>query len=245
MAKDIPEEQPLNQSSIEKYQMNELEAKAYKISLMWIEKSRKLFPNYRHATMKKGDPRKSLMFKVCYKLARETQGVLEETDYPLYVRAQLEVLKHVNGDRADPLIDPNCLVGEKAWKRWKLWKKKYDARSRSAEPVATNIGIAKAMDGLEKTHEFLTKTFSSDLSFDRFKEAYINKNLFRWINLNRISPYYICISTFIKRLFNEDDFKRINFDADVYLPCVDVSVRERYAHLFPEEQNTLFTENID
>ena len=245
MDKENPEEEPLMQGAIEKYKMNDLEAKAYKISLLWMERSRRLFPDYRHATMKKGDPRKSLMFKICYKLARETQGVLDDEEYPLYVRAQLEVLKHVNGDRADPLIDPNCLVGEKAWKRWKLWKRKYDSRARSAEPVATNIGIAKAMDGLEKTHEFLTKTFSSDLSFDRFKEAYINKNIFRWINLNKISPYYICISTFIKRLFNEDDFGRINFDAAVYLPCVDGSVRERFAELFPLEQRNTLPENID
>ena len=133
------------------------------------------------------------------------------------------------------LIDPNCLVGEKAWKRWKLWKRKYDAKSKSAEPVATNIGIAKAIDGIEKTHEFLTKTFSSDLSFDRFKEAYINKNLFRWINLNKISPYYICISKFITQLFSEDDFGRINFDRGVYLPCIDQSVRDRFAELFGDE----------
>ena len=43
------------------YEMDRLEAKAYKLLLLWLDKSRKMFPNYAHAKMKKGDPRKSLI----------------------------------------------------------------------------------------------------------------------------------------------------------------------------------------
>ena len=57
----------------EKYNMDDLEAAACRIAASWLEQSRKAFPDYRHSTMKKGDPRKSLIFKICYKLARETQ----------------------------------------------------------------------------------------------------------------------------------------------------------------------------
>lgn len=241
MGKSKPEDDPLNLDAIHKYNMNDLESKAYKVTLLWLQRSRKMFPDYRHATIKKGDPRKSLIFRICYKLVRETQGVLEDHEYPLYVRAQLEILKYINNDQADPLIDPNCLVGEKAWKRWKVWKKKYDGLSKTTEPVATNIGIAKAIDGLEKTKEFLVKTFSSDLSFPRFQEAYLNNNIFRWINLNKISPYYLAISPFIKKLFNDNDFKKINFDLNVYMPCIDESVRQKFNELFVEESKSMNT----
>jgi len=237
MAESNQEDEPLNFDAIAKYNMTDIEIKAYKITMLWLDRSRKLFPDYRHSTMKKGDPRKSLVFKICFKLVRETQGVLEDQEYPLYVRAQLEVLKYVNADRVDPLIDPNCLVGEKAWKRWKLWKKKYDSLSKSSAPVATNIGIAKAIDGLEKTKEFLVKTFSSDLSFNRFQESYLNNNIFRWINLNKISPYYIAISPYIKKLFNENDYKKINFDTQVYMTCIDQSVIDKFNQLFVEESD--------
>lgn len=230
-----PEDDALNFEAITKYNMDELEAKAYRVSLLWLERSRKVFPDYRHATMKKGDPRKSLVFKICFKLVRETQGVLEDHEYPLYVRAQLDVLKYINADRVDPLIDPNCLVGEKAWKRWKLWKKKYENLSKASNPVVTNIGIAKAIDGLEKTKEFLVKTFSSDLSYSRFQEAYLNNNIFRWINLNKLSPYYLVVSPYIKSLFNENDYKKINFDVEVYMPCIDQSVFDKFNQLFVEE----------
>ena len=103
--------------------------------------------------------------------------------------------------------------------------------------MPTNIGIAKAIDGLEKTKEFLVKTFSSDLSFNRFQESYLNNNIFRWINLNKISPYYIAISPYIKKLFNENDYKKINFDTQVYMTCIDQSVIDKFNQLFVEESD--------
>lgn len=222
--------------AIELYRMDDLEGKACHITQMWLEQSRKAFPNYRHARMKKGDPRKSLIFKIAYKLARETQGVLEFQDYSLYIRAQLDVLKYINSGKEHPLIDANCLVGEKAWKRWKLWKKRYDTlKNKPQETVATGIGFQKAMDGIEKTKEFLTKTFNSDLSFERFKESYINNNIFRWISLGKISPYYLAISPFVKNLFSEHDFKKINFDINVYKNCINETVQAFFVKSFPNE----------
>ena len=69
--------------AVEKYNMDDLEAKACNLSAMWLEQSRRAFPDYRHSTMKKGDPRKSLIFKIAYKLARETQGILENNEHIL------------------------------------------------------------------------------------------------------------------------------------------------------------------
>jgi hypothetical protein len=224
--------------AVEKYNMDDLEAKACNLSAMWLEQSRRTFPDYRHSTMRKGDPRKSLIFKIAYKLARETQGILENNEYPLYIRAQLEVLKYINSGKDHPLIDPNCLVGEKAWKRWKLWKKRYDSvKNKPAESVANGIGFQKAIDGIEKTKEFLTKTFGSELTVEKYRECYINNNIFRWINLAKISPYYIAISPFMKSIFTEDDYKKINFDIKVYLPCINKDVEQKFRQLFPLENN--------
>lgn len=219
------------------YEMDELEAKAYKLCLLWMEKSRKIFPNYQHSTLKRGDPRKSLMFKVCYKLVRETQGILEEKDYPLYVRAQLDVLRHINTGKISPLIDTNCLVGEKAWKRWKLWKKKFDAISKkpTEASVAPGPGERKAIDSLHLTKEFIAKTLGPDPSIEKYKESYTNNNLFRWINLSKISPYYLCLSPYILEIMQDDDFKRLNFDPDLYSNCITEEVKKVFKELFGYE----------
>jgi len=225
--------------AIEKYNMDEMEANACRLAVMWLDQSRKTFPDYRHSKMRKGDPRKSLIFKICYKLARESNGIIEKNEYSLYIRAQLDVLKYVNEGKLTPLIDPNCLVGEKAWRRWNLWKKRYDSfKNKPKDAVVTGIGYQKALEGIEKTKEFLVKTFGINLTFDKFKESYINNNIFRWINLGKISPYYLAMSPFIKKLFSQDDFKKINFDPGVYLTCINNQVENKFNTLFPDESAT-------
>lgn len=224
--------------AIEKYSMDEMEALAFRLVLMWIEKSRKAFPDYRHATLGKGDPRKSLMFKICYKLARETKGVLQEQDYPLYIRAQIDVLRHISRNSGNPLIDPNCLVGEKAWKRWRLWKKRYDMIPTSSGMGARGIahGALKAVDGLEKTKEFLVKSLGGELEEQKYREAVLNNNIFRWINLGKISPYYVAVSPMIAKVVPSGELEKMNFHTDVYLPCINSDVIARFNDLFPGER---------
>jgi hypothetical protein len=209
--------------AINHYKMDKLESSAYKLCIIWMEKSKKFFPDYDHAKLKKGDPRKSLMFKICYKFVRETQGVIDENDYPLYVRAQLDILKNISlGKDEHPLIQPNILVGEKAWKRWKLWKKKYDSVVSEKE-FTTKITVSsqKVLDAFDKTREFIFKTFGPEPSIEKFNESIINKNLFRWINLGKISPYYLCLSPYFKKLVSDENLKNINFDLEMYRSCIN------------------------
>ena len=223
--------------AIVNYKMDELESRAYRLCLIWLDKSRKIFPDYKHTVMKQGDPRKSLIFKICYKFCRETQGVIEETEYPLYIRAQLDVLRHINTGKGHPLIDANCLVGDRAWRRWKLWKRKYDAiTTKSSEiPQPIGPGVIKAIDGLQKTKEFFTKTFGASPGIEKYREAYINKNLFRWFNFGKISPYYIAISPHIAAIMQPEDYKRISFDINLYKPCITDEVTIKFREMFPHE----------
>lgn len=228
--------------AIIEYGMDAMEASAFRLALCWLDVSRRVFPDYRHATLNRGDPRKSLVFKICYKLVRETKGVLEESEYPLYVRAQLEVLKYISRNSGNPLIDPNCLVGERAWKRWRLWKKRYDSvvtTGDSSDERSLAAGALKAIDGLEKTKEFLVKSLG-DLVEERYRQAIINNNIFRWVNLGKISPYYIAISPIMSRLLGKPDLERMNFQADVYRECVNDAVIREFNRLFPGEQITDF-----
>lgn len=220
------------------YEMDELESKAYKLCLIWLDKSRKIFPEYKHTIMKQGDPRKSLIFKICYKLARETQGVLEEIEYPLYIRAQLDVLRHINNTgKGNPLIDANCLVGDKAWKRWKLWKRKYDSVIAKPSEISQSIGpgVIKAIDGLQRTKEFFAKTFGASPSLEKYREAYINNNIFRWFNFGKISPYYIAMSPHIAAIMQPEDYKRMSFDINLYKPCITDEVVRKFKEMFPHE----------
>ena len=110
------------------YNLKPLEAIAYKIALLWLEVSRKELPNYRFGRdgVGGGDPRKSHLFKICHKLVNDTNGRIELHDYRLYIAAQIQTLKEISDGKIHALIGPECLVGERAWNRWIMWKEKLD-----------------------------------------------------------------------------------------------------------------------
>ena len=231
------EENELSLESISKYKMDEMESKAYKLAIKWVQLSKKIFPNYNHTVIKKGDPRKSLIFKFCYKLARETNGLINEEDYDLYIRSQLDIIKHMsNGNPV--LVTPACLVGEKAWARWKLWKKRYDKISKKptskveTPPSANKSGYYKAFAGLDQTKEFFNK---NSLVFNLITFQEKKSDIIRWINLNKISPYYICISPLAKKILQKEDYARMNFDISVYDSCINEEVLNKFKELFPNE----------
>jgi len=221
-----------------KHNMNELEIKALKVCNIWMELSRKIFPKYNHGKVAKGDPRKTLMFKVCYKLVRETEAFIEDDDYKLYVRAQLDILKHISLDKGHPLIDVNCLIGDKAWKRWKLWKKKYDTTVQIRSKVSTTKkNTSKINDLLKKTRDFFKITYGDVINFEKFIEIEKNGELYQHINLGRISPYYLVLSPFFEKISKNLQMKKIHFDLNIYKSGIDESVIKYFENLFDYEFN--------
>ena len=220
------------------YNMDELEAKAYKIVLLWLDKSRTMFPDYAHAKIKKsGDPRKSQIFKYGYKLVRETIGILEESDYALYVRSQLEILKNITRGKIHSLIDPNCLVGEKAWIRWKFWKRKYDERNKVIEnKVPVPVSQIKMEYALNKTKEFLVKTFGNEVSIEKFRTAVQDKSFHRWLTLEKISPYYLVLSPLVAALFPEGVDKVVKMDLEIYRQVITPEITEYFDKMFGEKR---------
>jgi hypothetical protein len=235
--KIFDEDEPVDFDAAVYFGLDELEGKAYRILTCWLDRSRKMFPKYAKARMKKGDPRKSTLFKYAYKLARETQGILDEEDYDLYVRAQLEILRIIGKHQENsPVVDINCLCGEKAWKRWKLWKSKYENKKKIIEGDAPIAPKEKVCFCLERTKEWLIRTFSGLPTYEEFQEAITNKNLFRWINQGRVSPYYLAVSPYIARAFPEGLKKEaVDLDIEIYRSSITPEVRAFFDELFPNE----------
>lgn len=196
------------------YKMNDLEAKAYKIGLLWTYLVTKAFPNYKHSPgyPKKKDPRNSLLFKYCYKLLRETQGLIAEGEYKLYLKAQIDILKAIDINGIHPHISPQCLVGDKAWVRWKIWKKKFDnvTKVSTKEDVGLNaISIENIKKELKQTKDFLFGRFEGQPEEQQIMMA--ARDIERWIGIGKISPYYAVLSPWIKK-----HCKSIKIDLSLY-----------------------------
>lgn len=217
-----------NLDPIFEYNMNPDEILAYKLGLLWMTLSEHIFPDYRHSSNfpKKGDPRKSNLFKYCYKLARETKGLIEPKDYKLYIAAQLQILKSIEIGNTHPLISPVCLVGDKAWIRWKVWKRKYDniGKSKNLEEVGlAKTNFEEVKKELDKTKKFLDNKFGP-LTEETFKLKY--KEIERNIALGTISGFYAALSPWVAQYCKLGDL-----DLE-YFKNVDEQSREYFKKLF-------------
>jgi len=223
------------------YKMNDLEAKAYKISLMWVNLSRKMFPDYQHVKLRKsGDPRKSLLFKHCYKLARETLGLVEDHHYELYITAQLQIMKHITDGNIHALIDPCILHGEKAWKRWALWKKQYDrAMERpmtSEQKGANKANVSVVKFDLADTRRFLIAKLGESYKKQDLVTLLQDRTLIGWTSLGKISPYYLVLSPFLADVLRMEDF---SIDLKIYKEQSSEELESAFREMFPNEIATL------
>ena len=187
---------------IEKYKIVDNEEKlAVKFLSYWIESRIKIFPDTIHSKFnREKDPRKSLAFKYCYKLQRETRGLLKEEDYELYVKAQLHMLKYfaIKYNNQALVVEPQCLVGEKAWKRWKFYKFKYDSLKRSpVEKTQTpsKIDIAVFKQNLLNTKKFLI----SKIPLNNKSVKNNHEKIVLWNKLGSVDNYFMLLCNSIDK----------------------------------------------
>ena len=179
------------------YNLNEMEAKAFKLSLLWFAICKKEIPNYLITPFKTNqDPRKSIIFKYCYKLAIETKGLIPDNEYKLYITAQIQTLKNYTEGNVHSLISPACLVGVQAWRRWKHWKQNYNSVEKKLTGMSEDIkfSIEKIKEHLIKTKLFLEKFYGKLPSKNDIKLSIKNKNMLKWIKSGNISPFYLILS---------------------------------------------------
>ena len=147
------------------------------------------------------------------------------------MRAQIQVLKSIREGKVHALITPHCLVGERAWKRWKLWKRVYEA-SLSKNPTSEEIGIVIK-------ESMIRGEFARTLSFidskglkDEDKYMSCRQDLERWASTGEISPFYMVLSPRIKFMFGD----RPPVDHALYRPSITPALesffREKFAHEF-------------
>ena len=216
-----------------KYKMNDMESKAYKIAIMWQEECERELPKEQTVKLKRNsDPRKSTLFKYCYKLAKEMNGIIPDSDFRLYVRAQIQILKSIREGEIHALVEPHCLVGEKAWMRWKVWKRKYQKKlgqALTSEQIGISAKNSKVIAELENSHGLLSRR--KCLSYDELENN--KENIMRWVGNGELSCYYIVISPWIRKIFKEG-LDCFNFDKTYYRssinPQVEQFFREKFSH---------------
>jgi len=191
--------------SILRYNMTPDEASAYQLAILWSELVNKHFPSSKNIVLRSlGDPRKSILFKYCYKLYIESRGIINEDDFEPYMLAQITILKAHNCDN----ISPQSLVGEKAWKRWQVWQSKYQKAEKKAETTIITASNTKIKADLDRSRAFLEKRIGeiSKKSLSDNKD-----NVSKWLVLDKVSPLFV-LCFFEKTEFND----LFGMNSDIY-----------------------------
>ncbi len=217
------------------WEMTEIEAKVYKVAVLWEKLTQKYLPGYMSAGKlpKKSDPRKSNLFRHCWKMVRETRGLLEEKDYQNYLIAQIIIIKAHKG-----YIAANAMCGDKAWVRWKVWehlyKKKIAEKNIDAPEIDRKAVNPKIIKGIAKTKKFLFEHFKNQPTLDDIMKLAKSKLLF-YVQSGKISYYYIVLSPWIKQTI-VDMNSYFHVDLKIYEDHLDDAVK----HFFNKEFNYEF-----
>lgn len=235
----------LDYNVILEFKMNESEILAYKIAVLYEQEFLRHFSSdnsrgesYRLNTIpKNGDPRKSFLFKNCWKLRRETRGLLTEDQYRNYIKANLAVLRAYESHN----ISPSAICGEKAWIRWKVWERIYNQKlaekSSIAPPPSVSTTDPKIIAEIDKTKKFLFEKCEGEPTKQKIQD-FLNNGFFRiWTASNKVSIYYLMMSCYTK-----DQIKLLSstcgFDPLLYKANITDEVQNYFNHEFTHESNS-------
>lgn len=185
----------------EKYDLSPMETLAYQCCIVYLTLAYKIFPNYRHAKFPStGDVRKSALFKHCYKMCKNLEGKIKKEFYPYFIKAQMDIFKTIfKTTGVCPIITPSIISGSKSFKRWLVWKNKYDAiKVIKSENTTVNAERQLLINEFAKTKLFMQ---SENEIFDNFESFLKNKEkVIKFVILKKLSPYYVAISPWVKKL---------------------------------------------
>ena len=205
------------------WKMTNPEAETYKIALIWEKEVEKHTPTHlktpewrrRNRLPRKRDPRSSHLFRYCWKLRRETRGLLTLEEMPLYILANLTVLRAFNG-----YMEINTLCGDRAWIRWKIWKRLYDkklAQVNHKEPPPTID--SKLNRELLRTKKFIYERCEGQPNETKISEFVENGYFKLWVMQGKISMWYVMLSPFvapyIDKLAQECGFDRSWYEGEL------------------------------
>jgi hypothetical protein len=218
------------------WSMTDEEAKTYRIACIWNTQVPRIFPDLVAYSKlpKKGDPRKSYLFKFCWKLMRETRGLLQEDDYKHYVIANLQILKVHEAH-----VDVNSLCGDKAWYRWLVWKRHFAIKSQ--QMAGDRLLEEKQVDKkffkeIGLTKKFLFEKCDGSPTLEKLQLFFAGPKIKVWVGSQKISPYYLILSPWVAKIIDKSViYDKFQLDPEIYVQKLDETARKHFRTEFAHE----------
>lgn len=230
----------LTNDTIFQYDMTLDEAEVYSLAVLYQSEFLKTFKPEeidgqairRNTLPKRSDPRKSNLFRHCWKLRRETRGLLEADEYRPYILANLVILK---ANQAH--IEPNAICGNKAWIRWKIWKRWHDRKLAELASLPPPPSISetdpKIIREIDRTKKFLFERCEGQPTKQKIQQ-FVEQGIFKiWVITGKVSQFYVSLSPFI--LSKDNLMKECSIDPNLISEMITEQVRRYFATEFKHE----------
>lgn len=201
---------------ISKYNVNDIsEVNALVIYYFWNFYFTKLFPNViEKKVSKNSDPRKSSVFKYCYKLQKETKGILNTSEYKDYVYCQLRFLKSYKDKTSKAvLVSPSILNLDKGWKKYKYFKYLLSKNKQTVQKDDKYVNNDNLKIALNDDKKFLKSKIEILNKENLIKN--LNKVLF-WHKIGNISVYFLALCDLIDKNLIKKDLSVYKFNKNGY-----------------------------
>lgn len=229
-------------NAIFEWNMKNDEIEAYKIAICYENEILKIFGKTmngsdlrKNSLPKRNDPRKSNLFRYCWKLLRETRGLLEPHEYKNYIIGNLKILEIQKA-----YIGPNAICGDKAWIRYKVWKRMFDAKmaevSAIAPPPSVSTTDPKIIQQIDRTKKFIFERCEGTPSFEKVKKFFDDGILKFWVMTSKISIYYLMMSPWISKTIDLEKFAtECAFSSFLYKSKITTEVKNYFSYEFKHE----------
>ena len=238
--------------AIFQWDMTDVEAATFKLAVIYEEEYQKIFKNHmdgctrrKNSLPKRGDPRKSNLFRYCWKLRRETKGLLEPHQYRLYIRANLTILKmnmEKGTKRGKVHVEPNTICGDKAWIRWRVYERWYKNKQAeiNATPPPPDISSAdpRIIREIDKTKKFLFEKCDGSPTIEKYQK-FMDDGFFKfWVDTGKVSKYYAVWSHWVSSTCDLKEMaEKCGFDVTLFKEKTSPEVNGYLEHEFDYEKS--------
>jgi hypothetical protein len=174
---------------------------AYNLLIYYLNCEYHYFPVYNHTKFNDLKPvEKQSAFKYLFKFVKDKKGIFEtSSDYYLFIKAQLEIAKLL--ESKNPIVNPSLLVGDKAEKRYYVWKKKVESNKMITKTIVRKLEDKFISSAFDMTICALKDTLGDNFTYDGFLRN-INRIMLQ-IRAKQIDPIWCFVSEWVKQLPDE------------------------------------------
>ena len=174
---------------------------AYYLLIYYLNCEYHYFPIYNHTRFNDLKPAiNQSAYKYVLKYVRDKRSVFTKpAEFFIFIKAQLEIIKLL--ETRDPIISPSLLIGEKAEKRYHVWRKKMEETKMITKTITRKLDDKMIISALEKTIISLKDTLNENFTYENFYKNI--KRILLQIRAKQIDPLWCFCSEWVQRLPEE------------------------------------------